>query len=193
MFTRFYYKELTEIQVLHQQLIVVYDLYLTKNSNLHSALNALLVDAESYYKTREDYNLISWAQSLMSELQMAKKGIHPFTLEKAATHRHELTMIACYKILQNFNEKISVETLRLTNKLNEASELLKQILLSALTLQIISMDELRQAGTQTQKVKIWNKLSASQIGNQQQLISLALMVSAFDIYIIMDTLRLFIS
>jgi hypothetical protein len=188
MFAKFYHNELNEIKTLQQKLIAVYQLYIDKSFSLDLQIYALLNEIIKYYKSKNEEQQITWAQSLLSELKTAKRGIHPFTLERVTIRRNELCMTTCYKIIQNVNDKFSAENTKLTNKIEEAETLLKQIVLSAIQLNEITTNEIKLADTQELKASLWNKILIID-GMQQHTRNLALMVSNFDIFIMLDEIR----
>lgn len=186
MFATFYHKELSEIKDLQKKLVIVYDLYIDKNSSLDNVLANLLEGAIIYYKSRNEEEQITWIQSLFSELRTAKRGIHPYTLERVTTHRNELCYITCYKIIQNLNDKWTQQSGHLTGIIDEARSLLKQVVLGALQLNSITVDEIKSAVTQKEKSVLWAKILSLQNGLQQLIRNLIFMVSIFDIYILFD-------
>lgn len=188
MLIQFYHKELEDIKAFQVKLIQVFDMYIEKDFSLESKLGDFLNEIISFYKEKNDEQQITWAQSLLSEIKTAKRGIHPFTLERVTIRRNELCMTTCYKIIQNLNDKFSAENNRIQNQIKEATTLLKQILLSAIQMGALTPIEIQTAETQEQKSMLWNNILAID-GMQQHTRNLALMVSAFDIYIILDEIR----
>jgi hypothetical protein len=97
-------------------------------------------------------------------------------------------MTTCYKIIQNTNDKLSAENSRITSKLTDAFSLLKQIVLTAMQMNAITLVELKKANSQKNKEKIWSKILAIE-GMQQHTRNLIVMVSQPDIIILLEELR----
>ncbi|HAD34926.1 MAG TPA: hypothetical protein DCF44_10610 [Chitinophagaceae bacterium] len=95
MFVKFLHKEINEVRDWQQKLIRIYDLYIQKDFSLESALQIFLNELIQYYKDPQIESSVTWAQGLLSEFLTAKKGIHPFSLERISSRRHELLMTTC--------------------------------------------------------------------------------------------------
>lgn len=188
MFIQFFHKELTAIKALQQQLINVYEGYIEKDYFLDEKVEALIQAIIDHYKAKNEEQHITWGQSLLAELKTAKRGIHPFTLERVTIRRNDLCMTTCYKIIQNTNDKLSAENSRITSKLTDAFSLLKQIVLTAMQMNAITLVELKKANSQKNKEKIWSKILAIE-GMQQHTRNLIVTVSQPDIIILLEELR----
>jgi hypothetical protein len=188
MFVKFLHKEINEVRDWQQKLIRIYDLYIQKDFGLESGLQIFLNDLIQYYKDQHIESSVTWAQGLLSEFLTAKKGIHPFSLERISTRRHELLMTTCYKIIQNINDKFLAQMQKLQQTQQEAETLLKQILLGGIQLQILTPEMIHQADNQVKCAAIWQTMMSVNNGMQQLTRSLSLMVSTADVCMIMENM-----
>lgn len=123
--------------------------------------------------------------SLKSELVTASRGVNPYTLEKVQLRRSEMIKNTAFRILQNGEEIIREELMEINSKIQQAEELLSQIILAALQAGLIVQAELKNINTQVKIEKLWKD-----IGNDPNL-SIAhkkvlLMVSQPDITVLLD-------
>lgn len=188
MFVKFLHKEINEVRDWQQKLIRIYDLYIQKDFSLESALQIFLNELIQYYKDQQIESSVTWAQGLLSEFLTAKKGIHPFLLERISSRRHELLMTTCYKILQNINDKFLAQMQKLLQTQQEAETLLKQILLGGIQLQILTPEMIHQADNQVKCAAIWQTMMSVNNGMQQLTRNLSLMVSTTDVCMIMENM-----
>ncbi len=188
MFVKFLHKEINEVRDWQQKLIRIYDLYIQKDFSLESALQIFLNELIQYYKDQQIESSVTWAQGLLSEFLTAKKGIHPFSLERISSRRHELLMTTCYKILQNINDKFLAQMQKLLQTQQEAETLLKQILLGGIQLQILTPEMIHQADNQVKCAAIWQTMMSVNNGMQQLTRNLSLMVSTTDVCMIMENM-----
>lgn len=188
MFIKFYHKELNELKEFQRALIRVYDLYLGRDFNLEQQLIQLLQDLLRYYKNTHTESAANWIQSLLAEIHTAKRGIHPFSLERITVRKHELVITTCYKIIQNLNDRLRVDAEKLEQTLQEGRTLLKQILLGSIQLTVMTADQIKAITTQRERERAWSQLLTLNNGMQQLTRSLTTLVSTPDIYLLMEDL-----
>lgn len=124
-------------------------------------------------------------ESLKSELVTASRGVNPYTLEKVQLRRNEMIKNTAFRILQNGEEIIREELKEINIKIQQAEELLSQIILAALQAGLIIQAQLKNINTQAKIEKLWKD-----IGNDPNLNiahkKVQLMVSQPDITVLLD-------
>ena len=124
-------------------------------------------------------------ESLKSELITASRGVNPYTLEKVQLRRNEMIKNTAFKILQNGEEIIREELKEINGKIQQAQELLSQIILAALQGGLIAQADLKNINTQAKIEKLWKDLGIDQNLNIAHK-KVQLMVSLTDITILLD-------
>lgn len=188
MFIKFYHKELNELKDFQRALMRVYDLYLSRDFNLEQHLIQLLHELLIYYKNAHTESAATWIQGLLAEIHTAKRGIHPFSLERITIRKHELVLTTCYKIIQNLNDRLRADTEKLELTLQEGRTLLKQIFLGSIQLTVLTADQIKAITTQREREGTWTQLLTLNNGMQQLTRSLSTLVSTPDIYLLMEEL-----
>lgn len=188
MFIKFYHKELNELKEFQRALMRVYDLYLSRDFNLEQHLIQLLQELLIYYKNAHTESVANWIQGLLAEIHTAKRGIHPFSLERITIRKHELVLTTCYKIIQNLNDRLRGDSEKLEHTLQEGRTLLKQIFLGSIQLTVLTADQIKAITTQRERERAWTQLLTLNNGMQQLTRSLSTLVSTPDIYLLMEEL-----
>lgn len=124
-------------------------------------------------------------ESLKSELTTAQRGVNPYTLEKVQLRRQEMIRNTAFRVLQSGEEIVRLELAEINGKLQQAEELLSQIVLAALQNNLVPQAELKNINTQVKIEKFWKDLgndpNFSIAGKKVQL-----MVSQADITVLLD-------
>ncbi len=141
-----------------------------------------------YYKNAHTESAATWIQGLLAEIHTAKRGIHPFSLERITIRKHELVLTTCYKIIQNLNDRLRADTEKLELTLQEGRTLLKQIFLGSIQLTVLTADQIKAITTQREREGTWTQLLTLNNGMQQLTRSLSTLVSTPDIYLLMEEL-----
>lgn len=124
-------------------------------------------------------------QMLVSELQTAQKGINPVTFQKQTTGRLELLNTIAFKVLQQFQYILANWYEQNILKLNQAKDLVTQIITAAIQSGLITGDEIKKYKSPKDAEKYCAKITTDPniaLGEKRAL----LIVSKFDCLLLFD-------
>jgi len=165
-----------------------------------SLLNTLYIDRSVSFDTQlTDFMKESWIlfeqlgesgkNSQISQLNIyfetAQKGINPQTLEKLKIGKRENVWIAAYHVLNAMSDLLQDSIMKVELEIGQATELIEQVILSAIQLGLISVIDLKELHSQESIKKLWENLTQNE---QVKLIDIKLKFSVMqdDIIIICD-------
>lgn len=105
-------------------------LYIQGAYELDDRFLALLHNSLDFFKLQGTNTQVSKILNIISMFETAKRGIHPFKLEKVVTGRRELKIMIVYHGLEEWYQLISTIYDKELRKLEEAEEILSNLLLS---------------------------------------------------------------
>jgi hypothetical protein len=108
----------------------VQQLYIQNAFEFDNRFLELLNRCLEYFKTHGTNTQVSEVLNIVSMFETAIKGIHPYKLEKVSTGRRELRMMIAYHGLEKLHQLLSVIYENERHKLEEAEEILSNLLLS---------------------------------------------------------------
>jgi hypothetical protein len=168
-------------------LIDTFHLYNDRNPELNEALIVLLDAAAAAYRERGRAERESFTISLKAEFTTALRGINPITLEKLTVRRHEMQGTIAFKVLQSLESQLRNQLLEATEPLQQAENLVGQILAAGIQKGLISDAAIRDTTTQEAIETLWRSIgSDADIALAQKRV--LLLVSSFDISLLIDKL-----
>lgn len=185
MIQQFYINQQTVTEQLLQQLTATLKKYNNRDLDAAIVLEKTLDTCIAAYSKSGKSDKESRFESLKSELVTAARGVNPYTLEKVQLRKNEMIRNTAFRILQNGEEIIREELKEINSKIQQAEELLSQIILAALQAGLIVQAELNNLDTQAKIEKLWKD-----IGNDPNLNiahkKVQLMISQPDITILLN-------
>lgn len=184
---RFYHNDQQQLIQLLNVFNEVSAKYSRKEFDTDIALKALLDKAVTRYKDAGLTDKESQARLLQAELATAERGIHPETRERVTTRRSDMKMGVQLKVLQTLEHLLREELSAANDRLQEARDMLTQILLAAMQGGILNDATLANAGTEADLQAIWKLLAADKnIMLAQKRILMK--VSMYDVLLLMEEL-----
>jgi len=140
---------------------------------------------QDYFQQIGDSKHENQVSQLSVYYETAARGIHPLRLEKLKTGRRENTWIAAFHCLSILSEILQQTLEDVNHIIDEAREMLSQLILSALQNNLLTQNHLNQADDLDKIEQIWNDLKQHQ---QINLVDkkLRLSITNNDIYILID-------
>ncbi len=184
---RFFYNEKIKTTALINQLNAAMELYNNRHFDLDKVLVGLLKNCIQLYKDLGYADKESQVQSLLTEMVTAQRGVNPYTLLKQNIRRNEMLQIVFFKILQSLELLLRTDYNAANEKLQQASDLVSQIILAAMQAGLLTDAELKAIKTQKDTEAAWKKLDADSnisLGKKRVL----LLVSSFDALLLLDEL-----
>lgn len=184
---RFYHNDKQQLIQLLSVFNEVSAKYSRKDFDTDIALKALLDKAAARYKEGGHTDKESQVRLLQAEIATAERGIHPETRERVTTRRSEMRMGIQLKVLQTLEQMLREELTTANNKLQEARDIVAQILLAGMQGGILEDVVLTKDNNEAELQAIWKLLSADGnivLGQKRVL----MMVSMYDILLLMDEL-----
>lgn len=185
---RFYANEKKRLAGLLTVLSTVFESFqnaaLDFNTQLELFLNqALVVYKELGYTDKE-----TRIQSAKAEMALALRGTNPMTFSKQTQFKREMQQTVAFKILQSCETLLTSDFTFIEEKLNQAEELVGQILLTAYQLQLIPPEIINTDSRSTALISsFWEELSQNEnikLGQKRLLFN----ISIYDIYLMVDLL-----
>jgi hypothetical protein len=184
---RFYHNDRQQLIQLLNVFNEVSAKYSRKEFDTDIALKVLLDKAATRYKESGHTDKESQARLLQAELATAERGIHPETRERVTTRRSDMKMGVQLKILQTLEHLLREELAAANGRLQEARDMLTQILLAAMQGGILNDAVLAKINTEADLQALWKMLAAE---NNIALVQkrILMMVSMYDGLLLMEEL-----
>lgn len=184
---RFYYNDKQQISQLLVAFNGVSEKFSKKDFDTDKALKQLLDNAIKVYKDAGFTDKESQLQLMRAELTSVEKGIHPLTYEKVMVRKGEMKMSICLKTLQSLEQLFRGDFSHCNDKLQEARDMISQILLAALQGGLVTDKLLDSTNTESELQKLWKLLATDAniaLGQRRVLMS----VSIYDVLLLMEEL-----
>mgnify|MGYP001287950390 CR=1 FL=1 len=182
MINKFVISRQEKVTGLLKKVSSLYESYNNREYDFEENLLKLLDDVKTYYENENRYAAITMTQSLKSDMLSTLKGIDPVKFEKITTGRRNLQLTTGFRVLKETDNHLRIELDNINAKLEEAEQIIGQVILTALQAGIISFEELKADITHTEIETMWKKIS-----NDINLLlvqkKILLLVSYFDIII----------
>jgi len=168
-------------------LIDTFRLYNDRKPELNDSLIALLDLTAATHRERGRAERESATSSMKAEFTTSLRGINPVTLEKVTVRRHEMQSAIAFKVLQGLESQLRSHLLEATAPLQQAEDLIKQILFAAIQKGLISDAVIRDTTTQEAIETLWRSIASdADIALAQKRV--LLLVSNFDVALLIDKL-----
>lgn len=174
-----------QLEAFLKLLILENEKFIKKDFNLDKSLMILLNDVQEYYRKIGESTEEGNVSQLKTHLDIAVSGIDPVKLERVKTRRRDIVKIACYHCLSSLNQTLENSLVQVKNIINEATENINQVLLSAYQAKLITDAIIKKVDTIDKCTSLWEKLKE----NEQILLldkKLKLTIIQQDISIILD-------
>ncbi len=167
------------------KLVTWHDEYKHRSYGFDVHIKEFFQEFQDYFHQIGDSKHENQVSQLSVYYETAARGINPLRLEKIKTGRRENIWIAAFHCLSILSEILQQALEDVNHTIDEAKEMLSQLILSAIQNQLLTQDHLNQVGDYTKIEVIWNDLK------QHQQISLVdrklrLSITNNDIYILID-------
>jgi hypothetical protein len=182
---KFIFHEKEKLGQLNTRLIDVLAKYNRQDFDTGTALSQLLDESvqvyhDQGYPARENNSI-----TLKAELNTAMRGIHPLSLEKLVTGRHTMQASIMFRCLQSLAEMLRQDIAQTENRLQEAKELVGQVIIAALQTGLLDGTTLKKIKTQKDLEAFWEGIAKdSNIALGQK--RLLLTVSRFDVLLLCE-------
>ncbi|RPE08029.1 hypothetical protein EGT74_13220 [Chitinophaga lutea] len=184
---RFYHNDQQQLTQLLEAFSEASGKYSRKDFDTERTLKLLLDKIIARYKEGGHTDRESQAQLLRAELATAERGIHPQTHERVTLRKSDMKTGVQLKVLQTLEHLLRDEYAAGNVKLQEAREVMVQIMLAGLQHGILNDAILAGANTEAALQGIWKALSAdSNIALAQKRVLMT--VSMYDALIILEAL-----
>jgi len=181
----FVHQEVQQLTELLGTLVGIYRIYDDQQPELHRSLVTLLDLTAAMYRDRGRPEKESHTASMKAELTTALRGVNPITLEKPPSRRHEMQSTIAFKVLQSLEVELRGSFGEATASLQQAEELIGQIILASVQKGLISDVQIRETITQAAIESLWRAIGAdADIRFAQKRV--LLVVSAFDASLLID-------
>lgn len=168
-------------------LIDTFQLYNDRKPELSDSLITLLDSAAATYRERGRAERESATVSMKAEITTALRGVNPITLEKLTVRRHEMQSSIAFRVLQSLESQLRSHLLEATEQLQQAEDLVRQILAAGIQKGLVSDADIRDTATQDAIETLWRSISSdADIRLAQKRV--LLMLSSFDVYLLIDKL-----
>lgn len=184
---RFYFNDKQQFAQLLVSFNNVSEKFSKKDYDTDKALKQLLDNAIKVYKDGGFSDKESQLQVLRAELVSVEKNIHPLTYEKVLVRKGEMRTGICLKVLQSLEQLLRNDYAYCTDKLQEARDMISQILLAGLQGGLLTDTLLDSTNTESELQKLWKLLSTD--GNLALAQRRVLMsVSIYDALLLLEEL-----
>jgi len=184
MKTLIHYKK-QRIEELISKLSLLNTLYISRSFSFDTQLMDLMKESEMLFEQSGESSKISQVSQLNIYFETAQKGINPRTLEKLKIGKRENVWIAAYHVLDGMSDLMQDSIIKVEFEVGQATELIEQVILSAIQSGLISDIDLKELHDQESIKKLWKNLTQNE---QVKLIERKLKLSVMqdDIIIICD-------
>lgn len=184
MGTLIHYKK-QRVEELIAKLSLLNALYIGRSFSFDTKLTDFMKGSEMLFEQLGESGKISQISQLNIYFETAQKGINPQTLEKLKIGKRENVWIAAYHILDGMSDLLQDSIAKIEIKIDQATELIEQVILSAIQSGLIDDIDLKKLHDQESIKKLWGNLTQNE---QVKLIDRKLKLSVMqdDIIIICD-------
>jgi len=178
-----YKKQLLEDLI--QKHSVLNDLYIQRSFSLDYQLINLLEDAKKFFEQLGTTTKASEVSALHVYIQTACMGINPQTLEKLKLNKRNNIWISTFHVLSQLGILLRDALNETDIQLKEASELIEQLILSAIQSHLLDNPSIIEMKDPNQIKQLWQQL----IQNEQIMLierKLKLTITQEDIFILLD-------
>lgn len=173
------------LNIFAEKLILFNEDYKNRSYDFESNIKEFFQELQDFFKQIGDSKHETQISQLSIYYETAIRGIHPLRLEKLKIGRRENMWIAAFHCLSTLSEILQENIKSVETLLNEANEMLSQLILSAIQNQLLTQEQLEQADHISKVEIIWNNLRQNQ---QISLVDrkLRLTLTNNDIYLLLD-------
>lgn len=136
----------------------VQQLYIRSAYEFDDRFLGLLSSCLEFFKIHGTNTQVSEVLNIISMFETAKKGIHPFKLEKVNSGRRELKMMIAYHGIEKLHQLISITYETELHKLEEAEEILSNLILTLNQSGFLDDKRIRELQTIDQIKVFWLEL-----------------------------------
>lgn len=131
--------------------------HLFNKSDVYLDKKILIYLDEQIVKLTEQQNkeLINTFEGVKTTMTMAMVGINPTTLEKVSIGKNAMVKGVCYKVLQQLQQIIFPQLEKFQAKMDQANELMKQLLLAAIQVGGLNLDNITLPLSNNTQESIW--------------------------------------
>jgi len=167
------------------RLIKINRLYVERSFSFDTILLTFIEESMEFFEQIGESSNSSKISQLTIYLETAKRGINPQTLQKLKIGKRENIWIASYHVLDTLENMHQNTLVELELKITQATELVEQVILSAVQSKLISEADLNKLHNQDEITNLWKSLSKNE---QVKLIErkLKLSITHEDIIILCD-------
>ncbi len=167
------------------KIVALNERYITNDFNLQKDVETTLNELQEFLKEIGESTHESTVSQLRMYLKTAVSGINPMSLEKVKIGRRNLITSAIYHCLSQVLELLDHTITTTQHTIDGVTETLKQVILSVLQSNAITLEELKSTDTIEKIEQLWGQLILNeQINLIHQKVSLEVVKQ--DIYIILD-------
>ncbi len=182
VFAHFKQKNLKDFS---KKLLIYHDEYKQRSFDFDIHIKEFFQELQDFFQQIGNSKHEIQISQLSVYYETAAKGIHPLHLEKLKTGRRENTWIAAFHCLSILSEILQQTLEDVNNTIDEAKEMLSQLIISAIQNQLLTQNHLNQVGDLGKIEQIWNDLKQHlQISLVDK--KLRLSITNNDIYILID-------
>lgn len=149
-----------EVSSLIERLNYLHILYVQKSFDMEKELLLFLEDTKDFYKLIGLSNDELRTGELISCVHTALNGFNPRTLEKLRIGKRDNFTVTCFYCLNEVGSILKKSLDQVKHELAEATEVIKNILLSVLQTAGLAAEELFQYDTVEKCEVLWNRLIA---------------------------------
>ena len=184
MKTLIHYKK-QRIEELISKLSLLNTLYISRSFSFDTQLMDFMKENEVLFEQLGESGKTSQISQLNIYFETAQKGINPQTLEKLKIGKRENMWISAYHVLDGMSDLLQESLGKVEFEINQATELMEQVILSAIQSGLINDSDLKELHTQESIKELWKNLTQNE---QVKLIERKLKLSVMqdDIIIICD-------
>jgi len=184
MKTLIHYKK-QRLEEFINRLSLLHGLYIERSFSFDTELSTFVKDSIDFFEQLGESSKALELSQLNIYVETAKKGINPQTLEKLKTGKRENIWIASYYLLDKTSSLFQNAIIETDLTINQAKELIEQVILSALQSKLINNNTLKELHKQEEIDTLWRDLSQNE---QVEIIDkkLKLSVTHEDIIILCD-------
>lgn len=136
---------------------VQYD-FIRSGFEFDDRFTGLLNKCLDFYKSHGSNRQVSEILNIISMFETAKRGIDPFKLEKNSSGRRDLKMMAAYHGLEKLHQLVTADLEKETQKLDEAEEMLSNLLLSLYQSGYLNDNKIRELQSVEKIRAFWQEL-----------------------------------
>jgi len=156
------------IPLLHQQrkrldelmteLSIALQIYAEASYDLDSKIDVLIDHALEYYQDAELPTIIAKLNICKCDIATLKRGYHPETFLKIEREKRNTQYSQMYRTLRQIEHIIGEDARKIKFKLDQAEELIEQLILNAMQLGRINEDMIRNRKSQDDLEHIWKTI-----------------------------------